>query len=106
MSRNHRVLCGTPEQYCTGGHITTDQQLNSRKAHVSHSDAFKCHARYLVRVLGFTRLGAREFVNPENGYVRVLTKQSRFGGLMVSGKEGRHMPEKRRRGGNRGVIVG
>jgi hypothetical protein len=110
MSTRYRVICGVPEQFCTGGHLVSDQKLGTSKAHASHEDAFNCMAKYLVSQ-GFERLGAREFKDPQTGYVRVLQKKIRYGGLLVSGKTtkgakggSRFMPEKKRVG-NRGTIV-
>lgn len=105
MSRKIRVLCGVPKEHCTGGHLQTDQTFNTGKAHSGHSEAFACMARYLVFVLGYKRVGGREFAPSDGGPILVLTKKMRYGGLLVSGKEGRFMPE-RRRVGNRGVIAG
>lgn len=56
--------------------------------HASSPQAYKCFARYLVRVLGFTRHRNREFAPPNGGPRTVLTKQSRFGGIMRAGKSG------------------
>lgn len=109
MSRRYKILCGVPDYHCQGGILSTDQQLGTKKAHGSHEDAFRCYARYLVKVLGFTRVGAREFQNPNNGPIRVLTKKSRFGTRLMAGKGGdkgsRYMP-RLEEAGNRGVIVG
>lgn len=105
MSRVNRYVCGVPALHCSGGHVSTDQQINSGKAHTSPSEAFNCMARYLVRVLGYKRIGGREFDPQDGGSIRVLTKRSRYGGKMRLGKEGRFMPEDRD-AGNRGVIAG
>ena len=86
MSTANRYLCGVPDEHCTGGELKTDQALQHKKCHTSPQEAFKCHVRYLINVLGFKRLGAREFINPESGYVRVLPKSTRFGGRLRSGK--------------------
>lgn len=105
MSRQIRVLCGVPKEFCNGTHVISDQQYQSDKAHVSHSDAFNCMVRYLTGVLNYTRVGARDFSPPDGGPVRTLTKKSHYGGLLIFGKEQtRFMPEKRRVG-NRGTIV-
>jgi hypothetical protein len=106
MSKTNRYVCGVPAAHCTGGKVTTDQQINSGKAHTTPSDAFNCMARYLVQVLGYKRVGGREFDPQDGGPIRVLTKKSRYGGKMKLGKEGRYMPDERRHGGNRGLIAG
>jgi hypothetical protein len=104
MSTKIKVLCSVPEEYCNGTRLVTDQGFHTCKAHTSHCDAFRCMCAYLVKI-GFKRVSSREFVNPENGYTRVLTRQTKFGGLLVTGKEKtRFMPEKRNVG-NRGVIL-
>ncbi len=106
MSRQIRVLCGVPKEYCTGGHLQTDQVFASNKAHSGHSEAFKCMAHYLTQILGFRRVGSRDFAPPDGGPIRILTKPIRYGGLLVYGKEHtRFMPEKRNVG-NRGVLIG
>jgi len=105
MSSQQRIICGVPKEHCTGGHLQTDQVFTTNKAHSNHVDAFNCMARYLVKVLKYTRIGSRDFAPPDGGPVRTLTKKMRYGGLLVYGKEHtRFMPEKRR-AGNRGVIT-
>ncbi len=105
MSSKYRVLCGTPKEHCTGGVLQTDQQFPTNKCHSSHEDAFRCYVRYLVQELGYIRIGGHEFLEP-GVTVHVISKKSRFGGLLVTGKEHkRYMPEKRKQG-NRGVIIG
>jgi len=105
----YMVMCGTPPAHCTGGTVATNAFLRATapKAHQSHSDAYRCHRRYLVEVLGYEDIGNRVFRPPpgvNNGYLRVLTKKSRFGSRIRAGKEGaRWMPKMRGRGG---VIVG
>lgn len=92
------VLCGVPHVHCTGGKIATNQGTRSHvvKAHRSHSEAFKCYARYLVKILEYEQVEARVFRPPpgvNGGYLRVLTKKSRFGERFRPGKEGRFMPD-------------
>ena len=106
MSRQYRVMCGTPKEHCNGSRLVTDQTFQSNKCHRSHEEAFRCHARYLVRVLGYTQIGSRDFQAPNGGPVRVLSKKIRFGSKLRLGKEGsRFMPEDRE-AGNRGTIIG
>ncbi len=100
MSTGYKVLCGVPEPSCTGGRYITEQQL-SKKAHTTHEEAFKCMVRYLMNK-GYTRLGSRMFSAPDGGPIEVLTKRSRFGARLRSGKEQqRYMPKF-----GHGVIVG
>lgn len=97
MSRQLRILCGVPSDECTGGLLQTDQQLGTNKCHTSRSDAFRCMKRHLERG-GFKQLSSREFENPENGFIRVLPKKSKFGGRLRSGKGeqgARFQPEQR-----------
>jgi hypothetical protein len=56
------------------------------KVHATPQEAFACHARYLISQ-GYTRLGQREF-HKEGEPIRVLTKKSRFGGILRGGKKG------------------
>ena len=95
MSTKYRVLCGVPALQCTGGSYITDQAL-SDKAHSSRLEAFKCMRKYLTKQ-GFTQIGPREFRPPDGGPIRVLTKKSRYGGLLRQGKSG----EEGRMGGSR-----
>lgn len=103
MSSRYRILCGVPKEHCQGGKLVTDQKLSTNKCHSDRAGAFRCMAHYLTKVLGYTRIGAREFKPPpgSNGYVRVLSKKSRYGGKLRTGKEHtRYMPEE-----GRGLIV-
>lgn len=102
MSSKYKVLCGTPNEYCTGGKYKTDQHPLPAKSHPSHKQAYDCYVNYLVNILGYTRLdSARTFAPPDGGYCRVLTKPSRFGAHLRSGKEGRFQPQR-----GRGLIIG
>lgn len=76
------------------------------KTHLTPEQAFKCHAKYLVKV-GYVQLSTREFRAPDGSGIKVLTKQSRFGGKLRNGKEGtRNMPHVRgHRAGARGGII-
>lgn len=65
------------------------------KCHSSPEEAFKCMAKHLVRDLGYTQIGPREFSPADHGPVRVLTKKSRFGGVLKAGKGGETGTSKR-----------
>jgi hypothetical protein len=80
------VICGVPDEFCSGGKLITTQVLGHKKYHSDRNQAFKCMVKFLLDQ-GYKQIGNREFINPENGYVRVLTKKSRFGGALRSGKE-------------------
>lgn len=105
-------ICGTPDAYCVGGKLQTDQSLQHTHFHSSRKEAFDCHKNYLIKICGFkqelpdkTKLGTRELYNPESGYVRVLSKISKFGGELRRGKSESHKTQRRmpkRRG--QGVI--
>jgi hypothetical protein len=84
----YAYMCGVDYALCKGYHTPTNAGLRSRanKVHNSPEEAFKCHALFLMS-RGFTKISSREFKDPETGYIRVLTKQSRFGGKLRSGKE-------------------
>lgn len=114
MSTRYKVLCGVPYEHCKGSTLITDQHFSTNaapsganKCHVSHEDAFKCMANYLTSVLGFTRISSREFQNPDNGPIRILTRQSKYGAHLRTGKlQQRYMPEPRDSKSNHGVIIG
>lgn len=104
MSRQRRVLCGVPREYCTGGKLITDQSLGTNKCHISRGAAFDCRVNHLVNVLGYKQIGSKEFSPPDGGRILVLTKRIRYGGLLRSGKEQtRFMPAGR---SNSGIIIG
>lgn len=79
-----RVLCGVPNTDCTGSAYITQQQIPP-KAHGSRGEAFRCMTRYLMSQ-GYERIGQREFRPPNGGCILVLTKKSRFGGRLRTGK--------------------
>lgn len=100
MSRAQRYFCGTPEANCSGAFGDFGKNWRGpRKLHESREAAFRCYARYLVKIKGWKQVGPREFKEP-GGPINVLTKKSRFGGVARKGKMGRNMPQ---RGG--GVII-
>lgn len=108
----YMVMCGTPSAHCTGGAVSSNAFLRpmAPKAHPTHSAAYTCYRRYLVEVLGYEDISgesARTFRPPpgvNNGYLRVLTKKSKFGSRIRAGKEGaRWMPKMR---GRSGVVIG
>jgi hypothetical protein len=86
-------LCGVPKDDCDGTFTKTSSGLGAaQKAHTLPREAFACMKRFLLRQ-GYVQVGQREFAPPDGGPVRVLTKQSRYGGRLRRGKEGtRRMP--------------
>lgn len=82
-----RSVCGVPELSCNGGLVTMNAGWpnKSAKVHNTPNEAFRCHCKWL-RALGFKQIGSREFEDPHSGAVRVLTKPSRFGGVLRMGK--------------------
>ena len=94
------VACGVPMSNCEGASAQLSSSISGKlKVHGSHKQAFKCYEKYLLS-LGFKKIGNREYEDPETHVIRVLTKKSRFGGLLRTGKSGegatkRAMPEDR-----------
>lgn len=87
------VFCGTPRQFCCGSSVFMNAAWNpdgrsdkSGKVHRSHEEAFRCHAAYLVKNLGFVRVGSRGFAQDEESPIRILDKPSRFGAILRGGK--------------------
>jgi len=57
------------------------------KVHHTSAEAFRCRARWLVKVQGWEQIGSREF-RKDGEPVLVLSKKCRFGGVLRSGKTG------------------
>lgn len=94
MRKASAYMCGVPKGDCGGTLLTTNRALDGVKGHGSPEDAFNCMRRHLLRQ-GYTQVGSRDFRPPDGGPIRVLTKKSRYGGKLRSGKEGtRNMPTK------------
>ena len=83
-----RFTCGVPAKHCGGSSpiLSFSIRTNILKCHGSPEQAFRCHARWLTQVEGYTRLGPREFTKGESSPVLVLTKKSKFGGVLRQGK--------------------
>ena len=82
-----KVYCGTPNNECFGFPHITNSMLNmasSVKLHADSAEAFKCYKRWLISQ-GFEQIGPREFAK-DGGPIRVLTRKSKFGTMMRSGK--------------------
>jgi hypothetical protein len=96
----HVFMCGTPHDKCTGFLAKTNHGLEHTqpRAHGSPEQAFNCAKQYLLR-MGFTQIGSRDFSPPDGGPVRTLTKKTRFGGRLRSGKEGQRNQPMGKRGG-------
>ena len=103
MASKRWYVCGVPRDICTGGTIARASARITKdgpnKAHGSPLEAFRCKKRHLL-LQGYEAVGQREFRKPGGGIV-VLTKKSRFGARLRSGKEGRAMD-----GANRGMAGG
>ena len=86
------VACPTPELHCSGGTMARNAGIRYEKIkfHQSHPESFRCYVRYLIRVKGYTRIPymARCFRPPDGGPVMMLTKKSKFGAAMRTGKKG------------------
>lgn len=84
MSQAQRILCGVPNEFCSGGILHTDQQL-AKKCHTTREEAMKCMGRYLQKS-GFEKTSNRTFIDPNSGYIRILPKVSKYGGRLRRGK--------------------
>jgi hypothetical protein len=93
-------LCGVPSEHCGGslGQLSAGFKAKGYRVHNSPTEAFRCMGRYLVKI-GYEKLSSREFRAPDGSGIRVLTKQSRYGGKLRPGKAGRNMPAGNRTGG-------
>lgn len=79
------VLCQTPNEHCTGTWKDAAHSLHLRaKVHRDHEQAFRCYAKYLVNVLGYTKVGGREFQRGDEP-ILVLTKRTRYGARCRTG---------------------
>ena len=68
-----RHICGTPREGCTGTLSTVDKE--GIGTHATAQEAFECHRRFLIS-RGFVPVGMRELIDPADGCVRVLTKNT------------------------------
>lgn len=101
MSSKAKFLCGVPNLECNGTKLITDQRLGE-KAHSSPEDAFRCYANYLIK-RGYRRISTREFEHPTTKEILVISRRSKFGSRLRTGKEGqRFMPTS----GYQGTIIG
>ncbi|MGI0012907.1 MAG: hypothetical protein ACREBU_05620 [Nitrososphaera sp.] len=91
----NRFLCGTPRVNCSGGNSILSSGLKDCgfKIHVTSFEAFKCFARYQERTLGFEKVAPREFRTSEG--ILILSKKSKFGGKLKSGKNDAKIKGKR-----------
>jgi len=87
---NYAYLCPTPKNCCTGkvGNYSASLDKQGIKKHGSPHEAMACYVRYLTQTLGYERLSSREFRPPDGGPIVVLSKVSRFGARLRSGKSG------------------
>lgn len=77
-----RYLCGVKEG-CSAPKLETPLAQPMR-LHSSPEEAFECKVAELINQ-GYTRIGGREF-SKNGGPILVITKRSRFGGMMRMGK--------------------
>jgi hypothetical protein len=86
-------LCITPRVHCSGTPAKLNAGLEKRglKKHGSPNEAMCCYASYLENVVGCEKLSDREFRHPNGGPIEVLTRASRFGCVLRSGKRGDNM---------------
>ena len=83
-------FCGTPKRFCGGtapkvSAMVRKQMDDDYRVHSTPEEAFKCYTRYLIKELGYERIGPREF-RREGEPVLVLTKKTRFGRVFRKGK--------------------
>jgi len=83
-------MCPTPKGHCSGtlGKLNGGLDKLGLKKHGTPEEAMKCYSRYLVNVKGCEKLSSREFKHPNGGGIEVLTKVSKFGTRLRSGKRG------------------
>lgn len=91
-----RYICGVPDARCSGSYVATHGK--GMKVHETSKEAFRCMCRYLLAE-GYTQIGPREFAAPDNGPIRVLSKQSKYGAPLRPGKGNRWMFPLDRTGG-------
>src|SRR5689334_11732959 len=102
----YKYTCGTPRNACSGSTLSVSHGLSGTSqahGHSSPEEAFKCHRAHLLGQ-GYTQLDGRALRPPvgpdgELGEVVILTKPSRFGGMLRGGKGSRSMPNGKH-GGN------
>lgn len=84
-----KYMCGVPKNHCSGSNSFVSSGLGkNQKLHQTSPDAFKCYARYLVNIEGFTRVASREFSKPGEPHL-IINKQSKFGYELRAGKSGK-----------------
>ena len=89
-----KYTCGVPKEHCSGSANFVINVISLAKVHDSSVEAFNCHAKWLGK-LGYKRVGAREFDLGDGSPIRVLTKKSRFGGILRIGKHEKTAKTKR-----------
>jgi hypothetical protein len=76
--------------------------LKGTRSHTTPEEAFYCYRGWLKRQ-GYTQIeGSRMMRPPDGGPIEILTKKSRYGTRLRSGKEGRVMANIR----HGGIVVG
>lgn len=85
MKKKRRAMfaCCTPSQECSG----KMSKETGVKFHGSTKEVQQCEGHYLLKQ-GFKKLNRRAFVDPETGYVRILTRKA---ARAKPGKETRYM---------------
>ena len=98
QKKSKKYLCGTPTAQCIGINTSCSSGMrNVTKSHNSPQEAFRCYSKYLLRN-GYQQIGSREFTTNE-GPIVVLTKKSRFGAKLKSGKGNRMISSREHLGG-------
>lgn len=104
----YAYYCGVPNASCCGSVTPTNNGIRSKEAIKTHpqpEQAFACMRRHLINDLGYKQIGGRDFMPPDGGPVRVLTKQSRFGQQLRPGKEGTRNMVPTKRGCKGGMVT-
>lgn len=77
-----RFICGSMHN-CSGSLSQTE--IGSMRTHASREEAFKCKVHDLMS-RGYIRVGKREFKDPNDGTILILSRITKFGGEMRGGK--------------------
>lgn len=86
--------CGVPAHQCTGSEskVSKDVHKYIHKVHGTSEAAFRCHVKWM-QSQGYVMTSSRTLKHADGGPTIMLTKKSRFGGIMRKGKR----PEGQRR---------
>lgn len=92
--------CGCPVDQCSGsasGNVSASMRSIKRKIHGSRAEARRCYINHLLKQ-GYRRSdNSSTFLPPEGSDLPaiVISKLTKFGGELRTGKEKRYMPKNR-----------